>query len=145
MLVTATRVYRLVPLGRRPLPVYAARVPAGFPSPADDHLESPLDLTEHLVAHPAATFLVTVSGRSMEGAGIFHGDTLVVDRSLEPRDRDIVVAAVDGELTVKRLRKQHGTVVLAAESPHYPSIELCDGRECVVWGVVTSAIHRFRK
>ena len=128
-----------------PLPVYAARVPAGFPSPADDHLESPLDLTEHLVQHPAATFLVTVAGRSMEGAGIFHGDTLVVDRSLEPRDKDIVVAAVDGELTVKRLRKQGGRVVLVAESPHYPSIELCDGRECVVWGVVTSAIHRFRK
>lgn len=145
MIVTVARVFRPVLDAPRPLPVFAARVPAGFPSPADDHLESPLDLTEHLVAHPAATFLVTVSGRSMEGAGIFHGDTLVVDRSLEPRDRDIVVAAVDGELTVKRLRKRGESVILAAESPHYPSIELGDGRECVVWGVVTSAIHRFRK
>lgn len=129
MTVFVTRVRRPNLTSHLPLPVYAARVPAGLPSPADDHLESPLDLTEHLVRHPAATFLVTVSGRSMEGAGIFHGDTLVVDRSLEPRDRDIVVAAVDGELTVKRLRKQAGRVVLVAESPHYPSIELCDGRE----------------
>lgn len=81
----------------------------------------------------------------MEGAGIFHGDMLIADRALEAKDRDIVVAAVNGELTVKRLRKQKGRAWLVAESPHYPDIELCEGTECTVLAVVTSAIHQFRK
>lgn len=128
-----------------PLPVFSCPAAAGFPSPADDHLEGTLDLNDCLIQHPAATFLFRVAGRSMEGAGILHGDMLVADRSLEPRDRDIVVAAVNGELTVKRLRKLKGRVCLVAENPHYPDITLGEGTDCTILAVVTSAIHQFRR
>jgi DNA polymerase V len=126
-----------------PLRRYLCRVAAGFPSPADDHLEGPLDLNEHLVAHPAATFVVTVEGDSMAGAGIRDGDLLVVDRAREARDGSIVVAVVDGELTVKRLRKGRKGVRLEAENPAYPAIVFHEGKELVVWGVVAHAIRSY--
>lgn len=125
-------------------PLFLSRVPAGFPSPADDYVEGALDLNEHLIAHREATFFVRVKGHSMTGAGIRDGDLLVVDRSLEPASGDIVVAVVDGELTVKRLWRRAGRVRLLAEHPGFAPIEFREGQELTVWGVVTSVIHRIK-
>ncbi|MCH7486684.1 MAG: translesion error-prone DNA polymerase V autoproteolytic subunit [Proteobacteria bacterium] len=121
--------------------VLAAPVPAGFPSPAEDYVEGKLDLNEHLIRRPAATFIVRVEGDSMIEAGIFSGDLLVVDRGIEARPDSIVVAAVGGELVVKRLRKKGAGWVLEAENPDFPAIEI--GADCAIWGVVTSSIRRF--
>lgn len=129
---------------RMRIPLVAAKVQAGFPSPADDHMERSLDLNEHLVANPAATFFVRVQGDSMRDAGISSGDILVVDRSVEPSDRQIVVAMLDGEFTVKRLRKRGGKVFLEAENHAYPPIEVTESQELVIWGAVTFVIHRPR-
>jgi len=125
------------------LPLFTARIPAGFPSPADDHLEDSVDLNEHLVHHPAATFFVRVEGDSMTGAGIQHGDLLVVDRALEPKSGAIVVAVIHGELTVKRLKIEGERVWLMAENPRYPPLEIKDGMDLVIWGVVAHAVHSF--
>lgn len=125
------------------LPLYASRVAAGFPSPADDHLERPLDLNEHLVRHPAATYFVRVEGDSMDGAGICPGDILVVDRSLEPKSGAIVVAVVNGELTVKRLEIRGRRIRLVPENPAYPPLDIREGVEFAVWGVVVHAIRSF--
>jgi DNA polymerase V len=123
------------------LPLYGCAVPAGFPSPADDHLDGTIDLNEFLIKHPSATFFVRASGESMKGAGIHDGDVLIVDRSLEPVDGKIVIAAVDGELTVKRLRRKGGRTTLEPDNPDYPVLDLHDGQDAVIWGVVTSVIH----
>ncbi len=123
------------------LPLFANRVPAGFPSPADDYVEDMLDLNQQLVKNPAATFFVRVQGNSMTGAGIFDGDTLVVDRAINPRSGNIVVAVVDGELTVKRLSQRKGIIRLLPENPEFAPIEFSEGQELVIWGVVTNVIH----
>lgn len=128
---------------RLALPLFLSRVPAGFPSPAEDYVEGSLDLNEHLIQHKEATFFVRVRGDSMAGAGIRNGDLLVVDRAREAGDGDIVIAVVDGELTVKRLYRRGGHLRLLPENPCYHPIEFKDGQELVVWGVVTSFIHRF--
>lgn len=125
-----------------PLPLYGSRVSAGFPSPADDYLEDTLDLNEHLIAHPAATFMVRVSGDSMLGAGIHPGDILVVDRSLEATDGRIVIAVLDGELTVKRLSRRGKNVRLLPENPDYAPIIVRETQDFSVWGIVTSVIHK---
>ncbi len=124
------------------LPLYLARVAAGFPSPADDFIDKTLDLNEHLVAHPEATFFVRVSGDSMRDAGIASGDILVVDRAVQPAHNRIVVAALDGELTVKRIRLQGKRLFLAPEHPDYPEIEITEDTGFEVWGVVTHVIHK---
>ena len=134
-------VYSPEAAARLGLPLYLAKIPAGFPSPADDFIDKKLDLNEHLVKHPAATFFVKVQGHSMTGAGIHSGDILIVDRSLEPADKKIVVAALGGELTVKRLRKTKGKVYLASENPEYKAIELTPEMNFEVWGVVVHVIH----
>ena len=121
--------------------LYGARVPAGFPSPADDHVEGRLDLNRHLIRHPAATFFVRASGDSMLGAGIHPGDLLVVDRSLEAAHGRVIIAVVDNELTVKRLHCRDGSVRLLAENDRYPPIAIENGMTLEVWGVVTSVIH----
>ena len=123
-------------------PLLASRVEAGFPSPADDHVERSLDLNEELINRPAATFFLRAGGRSMQGAGIHDGDLLVVDRSITPETGMVVVAVVDGEFTVKRLRRTNGTLVLAAEHPGYRPIPVGPETEVCVWGVVTWVIHR---
>lgn len=123
------------------LPLYGSSVRAGFPSPADDYIEAMLDLNEYLIKHPAATFFVKASGDSMINAGIHSGDILVVDRSLEASHGRIVIAALNGELTVKRLSRQQGQVKLVAENPDYPAIDITDEYDMVIWGVVTSVIH----
>ena len=125
------------------LPLYTSRIAAGFPSPADDHLEAPLDLNEHLIKHPAATFVVKVDGDSMIGAGIYSGDLLVVDRSLEAQSGHIVVAVVNGELTVKRLVIERKRARLVPENPAYKPIEIKDGLELVIWGVVAHVIRSY--
>lgn len=124
-----------------PLALYGARVPAGFPSPADDYVEGRLDLNEHLIRHPAATFFVRASGDSMLGAGIHPGDLLVVDRSLEPAHGRVVIAVVDNELTVKRLEVRDGRVRLLAQNDRYPPIAFDEGTDLQIWGVVTSVVH----
>lgn len=127
-------------------PLYACSVPAGFPSPADDHLEVELDLNDYLVDNPPATFYARIGGRSMEKAGIYHGDIVVVNRALEPQHGDIVVAAIDGELTIKRLHCRGGRVVLMPESDEpYPAIVLREGQELMIWGVVTGSVRRFTR
>ncbi len=124
------------------LPLYGAKVPAGFPSPADDHMEGTLDLNEHLVKHPAATFFVRASGQSMLNAGIHENDILIVDRSLKPTHGKIVIAAIDGQLTVKRLHQEkNGQLLLMPDNPKYQAIELKEGSEMIIWGVVTNVIH----
>lgn len=128
--------------GRDGLPLYLAPVAAGFPSPAEDYLDRKLDLHEYLVRNEAASFFLRARGDSMLGAGIHDGDLLIVDRSLEAGHRRVVIAALDGELTVKRLLRRKGRVLLAPENPGYPEIDITE-RECVhIWGVVTYVVHK---
>jgi len=126
------------------LPLVSASVEAGFPSPADDHLERGIDLNEELIRNPAATFLVRVKGESMRDAGIHAGDVLIVDKSLTPTDRKIVVAMIDGNFTVKRFRKRGGQVFLEAENPEFPPIEVTEGQELSIFGVVSYIIYQAR-
>lgn len=125
------------------LPLFSHKVAAGFPSPADDYIEGRLSLDEHLIQHKDATFFVRAKGNSMVGAGIFDGDLLVVDKSLLPKSGDIVIAVVDGDLTVKRLIKRGSNITLQPENPRFKEIEFKDGQELVVWGVVTSSVKKF--
>lgn len=124
------------------IPLFESRIKAGFPSPADDYIEKTLDFNEYLVRRPAATFCLRVSGDSMINAGIFAGDILVVDRSLPPRHGSIVVAVLEGEMTVKRLRLTGKYPVLMPENENYPSIPVYATSELQIWGVVTFVIHR---
>ena len=124
-----------------PLPLFSGKVAAGFPSPADDYVEKTLDLNELLIQKPAATFFVRAQGESMLGAGIHPNDILVVDRSLEPVPGKIVICALNGELTVKRLERNNEQWQLKAEKPAYADIVLHEELEMVIWGVVTNVIH----
>ena len=135
------RVLRFVRQGEHALPLYASGVSAGFPSPADDYLEGVLDLNDHLVREPSATFFVRARGDSMIGAGIHDGDLLVVDRSLNVSDGKVVIVSVNGELTVKRLQKKGDKSWLVPENPYYPPIVLNQEDENHLWGVVTNVIH----
>lgn len=125
------------------LPLFSHKVAAGFPSPADDYIEGRLSLDEHLIQHRESTFFVRAKGHSMVDAGIFDGDLLVVDKSLTPSSGDIVIAVVDGDLTVKRLIKRSGQVILKPENPRFAEIEFKEGQELQVWGVVTSTMKKF--
>ncbi len=122
-------------------PLYASSVRAGFPSPADDYIETRLDLNTHLIQHPAATFFVTASGDSMNKAGIHSGDLLIVDKSINAIHGHIVIAAVNGELTVKRLSRVNGRVRLMPENDDFQPIDITEDHDLVIWGVVTYVIH----
>jgi DNA polymerase V len=122
-------------------PLFNCRVAAGFPSPADDYIERSLDLNQLLIQKPAATFFVRAEGDSMIGAGIHNNDILVVDRSIEAVPNKVVICALNGELTVKRLVSKQGRMVLMAENPLYPDIPIHEDIEMTVWGVVTNVIH----
>lgn len=125
------------------IPLYSSRPQAGFPSPGDDQIEKVLDINDLVVKNPSSTFFVRVSGDSMEGAGIFSDDVLVVDRSLHPRDGSIVVAAVYGEMVVKRLRAKGNTHLLVSENEQYAPIIVSEHDDCVVWGVVVGSVRQF--
>ncbi len=124
------------------MPFYISTVPAGFPSPAEDYAEESLDLNDYLVQRPAATYYVRVKGDSMTGVGIYDGDLLVVDRSVRAGNGQIVLAVINGEVTVKRLVQHRDRYILQAENPDYPSIHIPDGSELQVWGVVMYVIHQ---
>ena len=126
------------------LPLFLSRISAGFPSPADDYVESRLSLDEHLVSRPEATFFLRVQGDSMVGAGIHDGDLLIVDKSLMPQHGSIVIAEIHGELTVKRLHRKNGEISLRAENPAYRAIPINEESQLVVWGVVTNVVHNLR-
>ena len=123
------------------LPMFSHSIRAGFPSPADDYVADTLDLNEFLVHRKEATFFVKAKGDSMIGAGIHDGDTLIVDRSITAADGCIVIAVVDAEFTVKRLRKQKGAISLLPENPLFNPIEFKEGQELQIFGVVTNVIH----
>lgn len=123
------------------IPTALSSVPAGFPSPADDYIEKRLDLNERLITHPEATFYVRVCGDSMTGAGIFSGDLLVVDRAVDNPDGKVIVAVVDGEMTVKRFCREKDGIELRPENPEFESIRILPETQFEVWGVVTYVIH----
>lgn len=134
-----------VPLPGAPrlaLPLGAVKISAGFPSPAADYEEARLDINEYLVRNPVSTFFFAVEGDSMQGAEIFDGDILVVNKSVRPQHGYIVVAFVDGERLVKRLYRRNGRVALIAENPNYPALEISEAQELVVWGVVVGKFKR---
>ena len=131
----------VVSTGLYEIPLYNNKVAAGFPSPADDYLEDKIDLNQYLIKHPASTFLVRASGESMKGAGIFPDDILVVDRSLKAEDGKVVIAVIDGELTVKRYVKKNSKITLQPENKDFDPIVLNENSEAQVWGVVTNVIH----
>ena len=131
-----------IQLGRTGLPLYLAPVEAGFPSPAEDYLDRRLDLHQHLVRNEAATFFLRAHGESMLGAGIHDGDLLIVDRSMDAGHRKVVIAALDGELTVKRLLHREGRVLLAPENPHFEPIDITESEFVHIWGVVTYVVHK---
>ena len=116
-------------------------VAAGYPSPAQDYFDGRIDLNEHLVKDTTSTYIVRVVGQSMEQAGISDGDELVVNRALEPKDGSVVVAVLDGELTIKRLRITPSGVVLQADNPRFPDIEVPALSDLTIWGVVTRCLH----
>ena len=126
-----------------PLPLDEVRVSAGFPSPAADYADKRLDINEYLVRNPVSTFFFSVEGNSMQGAEIFDGDMLVVDKSIRPRHGQIVIAFVDGQRLVKRLYQRAGRVALLAENPLFPPLEIREGMELLIWGVVIGKFKRF--
>ncbi|MAZ80672.1 MAG: DNA polymerase V [Rickettsiales bacterium] len=123
------------------LPLYASKVSAGFPSPADDYIATRLDLNNHIIKNPSATFFVRAVGSSMIKAGIFDGDLLVVDRSLNVTEGRVVIAAIDGELTVKRYCVKDNKPFLMPENDKYPPITINEEQGVYIWGVVTNVIH----
>ena len=136
-------IYKALLRRRLHLPLFLGRVPAGFPSPADDYLDKALDLNEHLIEHPAATFFVKVKGDSMINAGIFPNDILVVDRSKEAAHGHVVVAILNGEFTVKKIQRTKTRLLLVSENPQYPPFEVSPDADFEVWGVVRHVIHSF--
>ena len=136
-----TAIYQPDPSTKCTRPLFLVPVSAGFPSPAEDYIEGNLDLNRYLIKHPAATFFVKVTGSSMIDAGIHDGDILIVDRSLKPADRKVVIAVVNGELTVRRIRVNKGKVVLISENKDYQPLQIEEEMDFEVWGVVTTVIH----
>lgn len=125
-----------------PQTMYSTLVAAGLPSPTEDYSEGKIDLNEHLLKNPESTFFVRVSGDSMIDAGIHPNDLLIVDRSERPASGRVIIAVINGELTVKRLiKKDDKKLYLMPENPNYPILEITEEMEFMIWGVVTSAIH----
>ena len=125
------------------LPFFETRISAGFPSPATDYIENALDLNAYLITNPPATFFLRVSGDSMINAGIRDHDILIVDRSIAPKNGHIIIAALDGDLTVKRLHVTDQTLFLHPENDAYKPIQVVEDNAFQVWGVVTAVIHQF--
>ena len=126
------------------IPLFSSAVAAGFPSPAEDHIEDTLDLNDYMVERPDSTFMLRVEGESMKDIGILPNDILVVDRSLKASHNKIVIAAIDGQLTVKKLFHRGGLIKLLPENSDYPEIELEQESDLVIWGVVIGSFRRFQ-
>jgi DNA polymerase V len=137
----AKTTHKLFFMNKLDIPLFMSRVQAGFPSPADDYIEQGLDLNDFLIKRPTATFFMKVAGDSMKDAGINNDDILIVDRSLTATHNCIVVAVVNSEYTVKRLQKIKDKIYLMPENKKYPVIEIKDGMDFEIWGVVTYVIH----
>jgi len=144
MHMKGTHVYTTSQRAIATYPLFDSPVSAGFPSPADDYIEQDIDLHDYLVKNPPATFLVRAEGDSMEGAGIFSGDILIVDKSLSPKHGNVVIAVVDGDLTVKRLNKTPKGIILTPENDSYSPIHISNEEDLTIWGVVTNVIHSLK-
>ena len=133
-----------IPISSTPmwLDVCSWKVPAGFPSPAADHAQERIDLNKQLIRNKEATYIFRVKGDSMTGVGIYEGDALLVDRSMDPKHNNIVIAQLNNEFTVKRLYRRGGVVKLIAENPIYPARVIKEEDDFIVWGVVTNNIHK---
>lgn len=136
--------YQLDCCTRFRIPLYTTFAAAGFPTPGDDAVETRLNLNDVVIDHPTATFVAHVSGDSMCEAGIHHGDIIVVDRSLEASDGKVVLAVVNGEMLIKRISRQGNRLVLLAENPDYPPLEITAENDFHVWGVVTNVVHKLK-
>ena len=124
------------------IPLFSDSVQAGFPSPAEDHMDMDLNLQDHLIQNPSATFCVRAVGESMKDAGIKSGDIMIVDKSLEPKNRSIVLAVIDGEFTVKRVNMNENELYLIPENSNFSPIKITQEMDFQVWGVVTYIIHK---
>ena len=125
------------------LPFIDAGISAGFPSPADDFIELSIDLNKQLIKNKDTTFFAKVKGHSMKNAGIFDGDLLIIDKSLEPQNNKIAICQIDGEFTVKRIKIEKGIVWLIAENEEYEPIKVIPENDFIIWGIVTSSIKSF--
>ena len=126
------------------IPLLNSSISAGFPSPADDYEEENIDLNEHLIKNPFSTFFLKVKGSSMINAGILDKDLIIVDKSLIPKPGNIVIAMIDGEFTIKKLKIKNGKLYLKAENNNYQDIDFKDYREIQIWGVVIYSVHDFK-
>ena len=124
------------------IPLFEGSVSAGFPSPADDYMDMDLDLHDHLVQNPSSTFCVKAIGESMKDAGIESGDVMIVDRSLEPKNRSIVLAVINGEFTVKRVNLSDNELYLMPENNSFTPIKITLEMDFQIWGIVTFIIHK---
>tara|TARA_Y100000748_G_C15097870_1_gene333158 strand:+ start:37 stop:492 length:456 start_codon:yes stop_codon:yes gene_type:complete len=129
---------------KKEIPLIDTMVSAGFPSPADDYLDLPIDLNDYLVENSAATFYIRVSGNSMKDEGIDDGDLLVVDRSKIPKNNDVIIGVLNGEFTVKKIQKTKTKLFMVAANKNYEKIEITEEMDFSVWGVVTYVIHKTR-
>ena len=127
------------------IPLVKGTVSAGFPSPAEDYIELDIDLNKYLIKSPISTFFLRVSGNSMNNAGIYNNDLLIIDRSIKPHPGHIVVALLDGEFTLKRLIKEKDNYYLKADKENYPAINLYDYIDIQIWGVSIYSIHELQK
>ncbi|WP_434647980.1 LexA family protein [Pseudomonas sp. D1-2] len=131
----------LLASGGEKLPLYSFKVPAGFPSPAADHIEKHISLDELFDVRAPHVYLVRIDGDSMQGAGIYSGDMVVVDRSIDPISGDIVIAALNSEPLLKRLHLRDNAVILLSENPKYPARHVMEGDELMIWGVVKYSVR----
>ena len=127
------------------IPLVKGTVSAGFPSPAEDYIELDIDLNKYLIKSPISTFFLRVSGNSMNNAGIYNNDLLIIDRSIKPHPGHIVVALLDGEFTLKRLIKEKDNYYLKADKENYPAISLYEYVDINIWGVAIYSIHGLQK
>ena len=143
MSVEKNKIYRFNDKESSGVDLYITSINAGFPSPAEDHVDVSLNLNDYLVKHPSSTFYIYVKGDSMIGSGIYDGDLMVVDRSLEPQSNNVVVAVIDGEFTVKKIYKNKNQIYLLPDNKNYKPIHIKEGMDFQVWGIVTHSIHHF--
>ena len=143
MKIAETKIYKSNNKKSSNVGLYATSVNAGFPSPAEDHLDVSLNLNDYIVKHPSSTFYVYVKGDSMIGEGIYDGDLIVVDRSLDPQSNSVVVAVIDGEFTVKKIYKKNNQIYLLPNNDNYKPIHIKDHMDFQIWGIVTHSVRHF--